>query len=87
MSVTSCERSLVRVENVAEDFFLARGGEDFAALIGLHFADLPRDRGALVQQLEDVKVELVDLNAQRLQVCVANEPESDLRVMCNPEQE
>ena len=42
LSVTSCERPLVRVEDVVEDFFLAGGGEDLAALVGLHLADLRR---------------------------------------------
>ncbi len=69
--VTSCERPFVGLEDVLENFLFARGGEDFAALIGLHLADLPGDRGPLVDELEDLQVELVDLDAQCLQVAAA----------------
>ena len=68
MSVTSCERPLVGFEDVVKHLFLAGGGENLAALIGLHLADLPGDGGPLVQQLEDLQVELVDLDAQRFQI-------------------
>lgn len=58
----------MRRQHVRENLFLAHRGEHVAALIGLDLADLRRDRGPLVQQLEDVQVVFVDLTAERREV-------------------
>ena len=46
------------------DLLLAGGGEDVLALLDLGPADLGGDRGALVDELDDLDVEFVDLGAE-----------------------
>lgn len=63
------ERPLVGFKDVVEDFFFTRGGKDLAAVIVLDSADLRRQPGTLVDQLEDLEIELVDLRADVSQGC------------------
>ena len=62
------ERSLIRGEDVPEHFGFTGRGEHLATLLRLHLADLPGDARPLVREFENLEVELVDLDAQRLEV-------------------
>src|SRR4029079_18210421 len=64
------EWSLICFEYIGQDFFLAGRGEDLAPLVRFHLADLPGDGGPTIEELQDMEIELVDLDAQRLQVGV-----------------
>ena len=64
------ERSLVllvELQDVLQHFLLAGRREDLFAVVVLELADLRRDAGAFVDQLEDLQVEFVDLRAETAQ--------------------
>src|SRR5262249_44493689 len=54
--------------DVLEDLLLPGRRERLGVLVVLDLADLGRDAGALVDELEDLQVELVDLGAQATEV-------------------
>ena len=54
------------LQDVLEHFLFPGRRKDFVAVIVLDLADLRRQAGSLVDQLEDLQIELVDLGAQVL---------------------
>src|SRR5262249_6418549 len=58
------ERSLVRFENVLVNFLFSCWRKDFRSLVVLDLADFAGELRTFVDQLEELKIEFVDLMSQ-----------------------